>query len=135
MRRLQSVLRWTVLTGALAILLIWVASAWVWIDYEGPSDQLTVAGGVLRYKTFPSSGRGWSIRHNRFYRFRWWSESRSYETRIPLWIPLLPLAGLGAWLWRSEKRSLMGHCSKCSYDLTGNTSGVCPECGTPFGPE
>lgn len=22
-----------------------------------------------------------------------------------------------------------GHCGKCEYDLTGNTSGVCPECG------
>jgi hypothetical protein len=25
-----------------------------------------------------------------------------------------------------------GHCHKCDYDLTGNTSGRCPECGTPF---
>lgn len=23
-----------------------------------------------------------------------------------------------------------GHCQECSYDLTGNESGVCPECGT-----
>ena len=23
-----------------------------------------------------------------------------------------------------------GHCQKCGYDLTGNVSGVCPECGT-----
>ena len=23
------------------------------------------------------------------------------------------------------------HCRCCSYDLTGNTSGICPECGTP----
>lgn len=22
------------------------------------------------------------------------------------------------------------HCVKCNYDLTGNTSGRCPECGT-----
>ncbi len=24
-----------------------------------------------------------------------------------------------------------GHCQQCGYNLTGNTSGVCPECGTP----
>ena len=24
-----------------------------------------------------------------------------------------------------------GHCRTCRYDLTGNVSGVCPECGTP----
>jgi hypothetical protein len=23
-----------------------------------------------------------------------------------------------------------GHCPRCNYDLTGNVSGVCPECGT-----
>jgi hypothetical protein len=28
-------------------------------------------------------------------------------------------------------RHKAGHCPACEYDLTGNTSGVCPECGTP----
>ena len=28
-------------------------------------------------------------------------------------------------------RHRSGHCPTCEYDLTGNTSGVCPECGTP----
>lgn len=26
-------------------------------------------------------------------------------------------------------------CRKCSYNLTGNTSGICPECGEPIQPE
>ncbi len=26
---------------------------------------------------------------------------------------------------------LPGHCRRCAYDLTGNVSGVCPECGCP----
>jgi hypothetical protein len=26
-----------------------------------------------------------------------------------------------------------GRCRKCLYDLTGNTTGVCPECGAPTG--
>jgi len=25
-----------------------------------------------------------------------------------------------------------GHCRGCDYDLTGNVSGRCPECGTPI---
>jgi hypothetical protein len=25
-----------------------------------------------------------------------------------------------------------GHCRKCGYDLTGNVSGVCSECGDPI---
>jgi len=24
-----------------------------------------------------------------------------------------------------------GFCQKCLYDLTGNISGICPECGKP----
>ena len=27
---------------------------------------------------------------------------------------------------------VFGYCKKCDYDLTGNVSGVCPECGTPI---
>jgi len=27
----------------------------------------------------------------------------------------------------------LGLCPKCTYDLTGNVSGVCPECGRPVG--
>lgn len=27
---------------------------------------------------------------------------------------------------------LLKLCERCSYDLTGNVSGVCPECGTPI---
>jgi len=29
-----------------------------------------------------------------------------------------------------RKRIVTGCCSVCGYNLTGNTSGVCPECGT-----
>ncbi len=25
-----------------------------------------------------------------------------------------------------------GHCAGCGYNLTGNVSGICPECGTPI---
>lgn len=31
---------------------------------------------------------------------------------------------------RRRKRRRLGQCERCAYDLTGNTSGVCPECGT-----
>ena len=30
------------------------------------------------------------------------------------------------------KTSSFIHCYKCGYNLTGNTSGTCPECGTPL---
>jgi hypothetical protein len=35
------------------------------------------------------------------------------------------------WLPRYERwdRATHGRCARCGYDLTGNASGVCPECG------
>lgn len=29
-----------------------------------------------------------------------------------------------------RRKPPLGHCQKCGYDLTGNESGTCPECGT-----
>jgi hypothetical protein len=51
-------------------------------------------------------------------------------------LPLSLLAALaavlpGLWLvWVRDRKPVPGVCV-CSYNLTGNTSGVCPECGTP----
>jgi hypothetical protein len=47
----------------------------------------------------------------------------------------LAALGTGAYgIRRTESRDELWdvlHCSMCSYDLTGNTTGFCPECGTP----
>ncbi len=34
------------------------------------------------------------------------------------------------WAMSVRRARPKGGCSKCGYSLTGNTSGVCPECGT-----
>jgi hypothetical protein len=55
--------------------------------------------------------------------------------RIPLWIPLvLMLAGTALLLWRTRSSPPAGHCQTCGYDLTGNVSGRCPECGVQVHP-
>lgn len=41
-----------------------------------------------------------------------------------------PIAGLSG-----DERTRPGHCQSCAYDLTGNVSGVCPECGGPVSGE
>ncbi len=33
--------------------------------------------------------------------------------------------------WFDRPKYPPSHCPKCGYDLTGNVSGVCPECGEP----
>jgi len=48
---------------------------------------------------------------------------------VPFWLPLLIVALPTAYLWHRDRRIPPGHCPHCGYDLTGNVSGVCPECG------
>lgn len=41
----------------------------------------------------------------------------------------IPVANLIA-SWRRRRRRRHGLCATCRYDLIGNKSGICPECGT-----
>ena len=52
---------------------------------------------------------------------------------VPIFMAILsfPITlAAGAPFLADGHRVLPGHCRKCGYDLTGNVSGVCPECGT-----
>jgi hypothetical protein len=50
---------------------------------------------------------------------------------LPLWTPLLLVGTPTAYsFWRDRRRIPPNHCRKCGYNLTGNESGVCPECGS-----
>ena len=53
----------------------------------------------------------------------------AFEISLPLWLPFLIVAFPTAILWRRERWIPAGHCRECGYNLTGNVSGVCPECG------
>ena len=60
---------------------------------------------------------------------------RVFTIEIPLWMPTLTLALLTVRSWRRSMRyPRPGCCRRCGYDLTGNTSGVCSECGAPTPP-
>ncbi len=41
--------------------------------------------------------------------------------------------GLVVSRWRRNRLQPPGTCRECGYDLTGNESGVCPECGMAIG--
>lgn len=65
-----------------------------------------------------------------------WMRSRQWRTAYPsiFWLALvLPasaatLRGLDE--YRRRRAAGRQGCRSCGYDLTGNVSGVCPECGT-----
>jgi hypothetical protein len=65
-------------------------------------------------------------------RRRWWFchrvNGKEWERSVPLWIPLGVMLPPTAWVWLNDRRR-RGACPRCRYDLTGNTTGVCPECG------
>jgi hypothetical protein len=55
---------------------------------------------------------------------------------VPLWIPLVLFAMYPTIAFirgpaRRWRRRRAGLCIRCGYDLTGNVTGVCSECGRP----
>ncbi len=68
----------------------------------------------------------------------WWPgiALRRFYLQIPLWMPLLLIASVTAWLWRLDRPwPPPGHCRRCGYNLKGLTEARCPECGTGFSVE
>jgi hypothetical protein len=58
---------------------------------------------------------------------------RYRNLNIPFWMPMTLIAVPTLWsYWRARERSKRGRCRECLYDLAGNVSGICPECGTPI---
>jgi len=60
----------------------------------------------------------------------------NWYVHLPLWFLFLlfaikPTWSLIAWQRRRKRAAAPGHplCTECGYDLHGNTSAVCPECG------
>lgn len=49
-----------------------------------------------------------------------------------LLIPIAYFSWIGYRRYQKNKRAANGLCRSCKYDLTGNASGICPECGTPI---
>ena len=56
--------------------------------------------------------------------------SASYlDISMPILVLLAAVGIVGLVLQRRYRKLMSKHCSLCGYDLTGNVSGVCPECG------
>ena len=85
-------------------------------QYEWSSRQLIGRGSIGNAK----GSYNFSVFESHF-QLAWW---------LPAMVSLLPVGVLlSIWTMR-RRRFWMGKCQTCSYDLTGNASGVCPECGT-----
>ena len=139
--RLLPVAKWGGVVVCAVVLLAWIASVFWWIGYLPPVDDgATFHINHGRIHVWIGGGRaddpGW--RANPLDRIAWgfvWPGSHQIarDTRvitIPFWlcfvvasIPTMILIRL------APRRPLPGHC-RCGYNLTGNVSGACPECGS-----
>ena len=118
-----------------------------WARYNGDYWLLTVRRGVLDIDRIAGrSSRGWKIGRDELP--QWLSTSQRFglmlpesadgwfvELSIPLCLSTLTssvMVVVACLVGVVQKPS--SPCTRCNYDLTGNMSGVCPECGHS-GPE
>ena len=133
MRR-RRVGKWAGLVACVVILGAWLVSGRYAVWYDTGETALSLWSGALTIsaESKPQSGFWVIILAHEFY----WTPELTLPTPtmgfwllIPLWIPFLLLAIPTVILWRRDSRPPPGHCKNCGYDLTGNISGRCPECG------
>ena len=122
----------------LAMLLLWSLWAWIFFAYWRQGDRYTQLGKMIRALVAGSllemlvavPAHVWVMRQQKCYCVR-----GTYTTLVLAGTVLLWAFGPGiVLLYLREKHrraKLIRLCDSCGYNLTGNTSGVCPECGTP----
>jgi hypothetical protein len=136
--------------------LLMAASVALWLRARGHSDHvffrsddvgyliLSGESGIQLCRASMSfygnlSGPGYEWDHYGLGVYRFFRKDQVYLfwLRLPHWslvlaTSILPaIAGAAALQSRRPERKIMSPlCRRCSYNLTGNISGVCPECGT-----
>ena len=52
---------------------------------------------------------------------------------LPIYAIVMGFASMFLERLHRKRRRRQGLCPRCEYNLTGNTSNTCPECGSPIG--
>ena len=147
--RKRRALKWVGLSVSIMMLGLWVFSVVYLSTYAPPSAQWTIflVRGRIGYVDSQRSIPGWTC--NPFHS-EWKFHAEMTWTRFahiflgfglpdkdatgmlygPLWLPVVAVGFPTAVLWWRDRRPKAGCCTACKYDLTGNVSGTCPECGT-----
>jgi hypothetical protein len=80
----------------------------------------------------------WTVTVLAFLFFAWALFTKSHYKVIPcpqiLSFMLYSIAAWRHWFHPTKYSPPAGFCVKCGYNLTGNVSGICPECGQPIEP-
>jgi hypothetical protein len=150
------ILKWLGTAACVLLVTAYVATAWRWyaavrIDRGDVILTLNLVGGATEAMLITSSAAAPATLRTQLemerlgsVRFIWYPRYAAggieggppgtYVRRliVPLWLLFALLAIPTLLLWRCDRRRIPLHCChKCGYDLTGNVTGRCPECGTP----
>ncbi|MCZ6815847.1 MAG: hypothetical protein O7F76_04005 [Planctomycetota bacterium] len=141
MRRRSRLLRVAKWGGVVVCVLLagaWLASlrwsgAYV-VSNTSRTQVVGIGAGAIHYQflRFRVLGLADGWRPERTTSAIWWPDYRAapmpgFMLSIPLWMPLVTTVLLAASCVLLD-RPLPGHCP-CGYNLRGNESGTCPECG------
>ena len=135
--RIPRIGKWKGLVACVVLLLGWVISLVCVTGYWGHRNRVMVISGMISVQRggVPSNafwfayrdlnGPSWLPTVSR-------GLGNGTSVGLPIWIPFLLIALPTAYLFWRDRRPPRGHCRECGYNLTGNVSGVCPECGGAF---
>jgi hypothetical protein len=139
--RLRRALKWAGVGFVALTLAAGAASFPIGLGYVQQSFDVRVVEGIA-YVDSPSrlASAGYSPGWHAFGYFTFqgpglipaflrWPTTHSKGVEVPLGPVVLILAVATALLFWTDRRPPKGHCRKCGYNLTGNVSGVCSECG------
>ena len=141
--RIRRIAKWSGVVVCVVLVAGWVVSLRWGIAYAlgrlGRSDlEVSIAWGGINLVRFPPGSSRLREGGFEFVRFEGWmtawlpmfsSMLGGSVLFIPMWMPLGAVALPTAYLFHRDRRHPRGHCKQCGYDLQGNESGVCPECG------
>ena len=147
--RLRRILKWTGVATCVVILVAWgISLRW---HIRGTNSQYTISIGhgdlALMVNTVPNAGwtsSPWYIHHiERIGNLGFGLPGTRgmgvlrvggpvYKgLGVPFWLLLLMvMIPIAICFWR-DRGFPPGHCQQCGYNLTGNVSGICSECGEP----
>lgn len=130
------------------VLIVWYSSGRFWIEYNtGNRVRVGINRGVIRISSIPECvlflhQAGWEHGRNSSFELEWCLPHTAdcaqstigvwWEINIPLWFVLALVATPVVFGAVRRRRIPPGHCQKCGYNLTGNVSGCCSECGLRF---
>ena len=138
MKRKRRRVKWVGVVACALLLCVWIGTFWSAFGYQTSTVVVDLSVGCFEVSVYPKGmpTQGWFAAWQPYEAY-WlprlirgsFITSRTTHVFVPLWIPLLFVGAATIWAFRHDRRFAPGHCQTCGYDLRGDFSTGCPECG------